>query len=309
MNFKMNNPLFSILIANYNNGHFFKDCYASILNQTYANWEVIIVDDASTENSIEIIRQIVGEDNRFKLFENKENKGCGYTKNKCAQQAEGEILGFLDPDDALKSNALMIMAEAHSLNKGAAIITSNYELVDLEMNFKEEGKYASSLPLTKSYLTYGKGSLTAFATFKKCFYLQSDGIDFKMKRAVDQDLYYKLEEQGNHVFIDKILYRYRIHKNSISCNDNLYKAQYWHFYAINKAYKRRKRQKLEIDNFTSQYMRVYQSSYYLSRFVKLKFSKKYQAKFYFLNKAFFANPQHEFMLKFKSLLLLISGRI
>jgi len=305
----MNNQLFSILVANFNNGHFFKDCYTSILNQTYTDWEVIIIDDASTDNSIEIIKQIVGDDNRFKIFENKKNKGCGYTKNRCAQLAQGEILGFLDPDDALKSNALMIMAEAHYVNKGAAIITSKYELVDLEMNFKQISNYGFSLPYHKSYLTHGKGAFTHFATFKNSFYLQSSGIDKKMKRAVDQDLYYKLEEQGRHLFIDKVLYCYRIHVGSISCNDNLYKAEYWHFYAINKAYNRRKKSKVIIDNFTEKYMRSYRSNYYFSRFVRLKFTKKYKAKFYFISKAFFADPKHEFKLKFKSLCLLILGRI
>jgi hypothetical protein len=130
-----------------------------------------------------------------------------------------------------------------------------------------------------------------------------------MKRAVDQDLYYKLEEQGQHLFIDKVLYQYRIHENSISCNANFYKAEYWHFYAIINAYGRRKRFKMKIDNFSGRYMRVYRSNYYLSRFVKLKFSKKYKAKFYFLGKAIVANPMHEFKLKFKSLLLLTVGRI
>lgn len=304
----MNNPLFSILVAHYNNGHFFKDCYESILNQTYTNWEVIIVDDHSTDNSIETITQIIGNDTRFKLFVNKENKGCGYTKNKCAQLAQGEILGFLDPDDALTFDALMIMSEAHNLNLETVLITSKYEFVDLEMNFKSIGLYGTSLPVGKSYLTYGKGALTHFATFKKEFYLKTNGIDPKMKRAVDQDLYYKLEEQGNHLFIDKVLYRYRVHIGSISANDNLYKAEYWHFYAINQAYERRKKSKT-IDNFTEEYMRLYRSNYYFSRFVKLKFSNKYKAKFYFLLKSFFANPKHEFRLKFKSLLLLMLRRI
>jgi glycosyltransferase involved in cell wall biosynthesis len=301
--------LFSILIANYNNGHFFNDCYQSILKQTYQNWEVIIVDDSSTDNSIEIIKQIIGDDHRFKLFVNKENKGCGYTKNRCAQLAQGEILGFLDPDDALVSNALDIMVNRHCSNSEAAIITSKYEFVDLEMNFKEASKYGFSLPPHTSYLTYGKGAFTHFVTFKSKHYFQSCGIDPIMKRAVDQDLYYKLEEQGKHLFIDKVLYRYRVHKDSISCNDNLYKAEYWHFYAINKAYRRRKKEKMKINNFTSGYIRIYRSNYYLSRFVKLKFSKKYKAKFYFLVKAFLVNPQHEFKLKFKSLLLLMLGRI
>jgi glycosyltransferase involved in cell wall biosynthesis len=304
----MNNPLVSILVANYNNGHFFVDCYKSILNQTYINWEVIIVDDGSIDDSVMVIKKMIGDDKRFKLYLNKENKGCGYTKNRCALLAQGEILGFLDPDDALTSNALAVMSEAHCLNTGAAIITSKYEFVDLEMNFKEASQYGFSLPANKSYLTYGKGAFTHFVTFKKDFYLQSNGIDLKMKRAVDQDLYYKLEEQGNHVFVDKVLYYYRVHKDSISCNDNLYKAEYWQFYAINKAYKRRKKKK-DTDNFTRKYMNVYRSNYYLSRFVKLKFSNKYKAKFYFLVKSFFANPLYEFKLKFKSLLLLILGRI
>lgn len=301
--------LFSILVANYNNGHFFKDCYESILAQTFTNWEVIIVDDASTDNSVEVINQIIGEDNRFKLFINKENKGCGFTKNRCAYLAQGEVLGFLDPDDALTSNALTIMYEAHCLHNETAIITSKYDLVDLEMNFREVCKHGFSLPPNKSYLTYGKGAFTAFATFKKRFYSQTIGINIKMKRAVDQDLYYKLEEQGEHLFIDQVLYRYRVHEGSISCNDNLYKAQYWHFYAINKAYSRRKKSNKEINNFTSEYMSIYRSNYYLSRFVKLKFSKRYKSKFYFLGKAFLADPTHKFELKFKSLILLLLYRI
>ncbi|MEN2415066.1 glycosyltransferase family 2 protein [Flavobacterium mesophilum] len=305
----MNKPLFSILIANYNNGHFFKDCYASIINQSYTNWEAIIVDDASTDNSIEIIKQLIGEDKRFKLFINEENKGCGYTKNKCAQLANGKISGFLDPDDALTTDAIAIMSEAHCLNNEVAIITSKYEFVDLEMNFKEASSQGSSLPSGKSYLTYGRGAFTHFATFKNSFYLKSIGIDPKMKRAVDQDLYFKLEEQGEHLFINQVLYRYRIHQDSISCNENSYKAKYWHFYAINEAYHRRRKQKLGVNNFTHKQIKVIRSDYYFSRFVLLKCSKKNTLKFYFLGKAFFACPLHNLKLKFKSLILVLMGRI
>ena len=232
--------LFSILIANYNNGHFFKECYQSILAQSYINWEVIIVDDCSTDDSVVVIKQIIGDDKRFKIFQNKENKGCGFTKNKCVQQATGEISGFLDPDDSLTDDALFQMVTLHKKFKYVSIITSKYELVDLNMNFIKYGSHGDTIPENKSYLTYGKGALTAFATFKLYIYRQTLGIDSNMKRAVDQDLYYKMEEQGKHLFLDKVLYRYRIHENSISNNDNLYKAQYWHFYAILNAYKRRK---------------------------------------------------------------------
>lgn len=301
--------LFSILIANYNNGHFFKDCYESIINQTYTDWEVIIVDDGSTDNSVNDIEKLVLGDNRFKLFKNTNNKGCGYTKHRCATLAHGGILGFLDPDDALTQDSLEVMVEAHNLNKEAAIITSKYEFVDLDMNFTKSSMHGGNIPEGKSYLTYGNGALTAFATFKKDKYEVSGGINTIMKRAVDQDLYYKLEEHGKHIFIDKILYRYRVHQNSISNNKNLFKAEYWHFHAILNTYKRRKINQVNIDNFSNKYISEYASNYYLKRFENIKFSNRKCSQYYLLIKAIVANPLHKCALKIKSLIVLILGRI
>ena len=76
---------------------------------------------------------------------NEGNRGCGYTKNKCVSLANGEILGFLDPDDALKSDSLELMAALHRKFEDVAIITSKYELVDLEMNFIQNGTIETSI--------------------------------------------------------------------------------------------------------------------------------------------------------------------
>ncbi|MFZ4771896.1 MAG: glycosyltransferase family 2 protein, partial [Ferruginibacter sp.] len=122
--------LFSILIANYNNGRFFKDCYDSIIAQTYDNWEVIIVDDQSTDDSIAIISGLIKDDKRFKLFENEQNKGCGFTKRRCAELAAGDICGFLDPDDALMPDALALMMDAHQQNKELALVHSTFYFCD-----------------------------------------------------------------------------------------------------------------------------------------------------------------------------------
>lgn len=301
--------LFSILIANYNNGHFFKDCYQSIKVQTYDNWEAIIVDDCSTDDSVSLIKSIIGDDKRFKLFFNNENRGCGFTKNKCAELANGEISGFLDPDDALTNDALELMIELHKKNNDIAIITSKYKFVDLNMNFIECCSHGRSIPKNKSYLTYGQGALTHFATFKHKMYLQTSGIDSTMKRAVDQDLYYKMEEKGGHLFLDKILYQYRIHQNNISRNKNLYKAQYWHFHAMMKAFKRRKQLKLNIDNFSNKFIDEYASNYYLDRYKRVMHSKKKCSKYYFLLKSILSDPLDKPEFKIKSLILLILGRI
>ena len=122
--------LFSLLIANYNNGDYFKQCYQSIISQTYKDIEIIIVDDASTDNSLEIISTLIEGDHRFKLFVNSQNKGCGYTKNRCATLGNGEVMGFLDPDDRLKNNAIELMVNAHLEYSDVSIVTSKYEFLE-----------------------------------------------------------------------------------------------------------------------------------------------------------------------------------
>ena len=118
-------PLFSILIANYNNGKYFKDCFESILKQTYSHFEVVIVDDCSTDDSAEIIQELIKNDARFLFFQNEKNQQTGFTKSKCASLAKGELCAFLDPDDALAENALDIMVKKHQENPDVSLVYSD----------------------------------------------------------------------------------------------------------------------------------------------------------------------------------------
>jgi glycosyltransferase involved in cell wall biosynthesis len=273
--------LFSILIANYNNGSFFKDCYASIISQTYQDFEVIIVDDASTDNSVEVIQNLIEDDKRFKLFFNKKNKGCGYTKKKCATLASGEICGFVDPDDAIVASALEKMVTAFIVNPNICFVSSKYYLTDLSLNIIGKGTHGEKLPFGMSYLTYGNGAITHFCSFKKSSYLKTKGIDSKFKRAVDQDLYYKLEEVGCHLFLNDFLYYYRINSNSISANTNLFKAEYWHIVAKEDAFVRRLKNKvLEKSDFYN--FILLKRIYIIQRMKRCVNNRKYWNKYYLL---------------------------
>jgi len=230
---------FSVLIANYNNGKYFKDCWESLLAQTEQDFEVVVVDDASTDDSVHVIKEIVNGDKRVSLYFNDTNKGCGFTKHKCATLAKASILAFLDPDDTLEPQAISVMIKAHMQSSQCSIVHSKYKLVDLDLNLLKLGEQGGDIPDGKTYLTYGKGAITAFASFKTDLYIRSGGISPKFKRAVDQDLYYKLEEHGTTVFVNEYLYNYRVTPQSISCNDNEHKAVYWHIEAMKDAVKRR----------------------------------------------------------------------
>ena len=231
-------PLFSVLIANYNNGCYLQEAIDSVLTQNYENWEIVIVDDKSTDDSYDVYNKYK-DDGRFRVYFNEENRGVGYTKNQCVKNANGWICGFLDPDDVLASEeALEIMIKTHQYNKMASIVYSNMYQTDERLDNKK--KYKSSNIGEKESVLETKGwPLHHFLTFKREFYFKTEGIDPCMLRAVDYDMYYKLEEVGTVVHVDDYLYMQRSNPHSLSLNDNAYKAATWHSYACVQAMKRR----------------------------------------------------------------------
>ena len=75
--------LFSVLIANYNNAKYIKEAVESIERQAYHNWEIVIVDDASTDNSLEVINQFAQNNLKVKLYKHDINEGVGKTNCQC----------------------------------------------------------------------------------------------------------------------------------------------------------------------------------------------------------------------------------
>jgi glycosyltransferase involved in cell wall biosynthesis len=207
--------LFSVLIANYNNSRYLQTGLNSVINQTYCDWEIILVDDGSSDEFDEFIKPYKSHPKVF-IYSNDKNEGCGFTKGKCTEKANGVLMGFLDPDDALHPDALKIMAEAHLMNPSCSIISSTHFICNELLEVKRIASYPAPLPTNTPYLLVGDGSIHHFASFKKDCYDRTEGISPLNKKAVDQDLYYKLEETGETLFIDQPLYYYRIHSGSIS---------------------------------------------------------------------------------------------
>lgn len=231
-------PLFSVLIANYNNGCYLRDAIESVISQSYTNWEIVVVDDCSTDKS-DLIYAAYKEDPRFIIVFNEVNRGVGFTKNRCVENANGQICGFLDPDDVLCSkDALSIMVKAHQDNPGASMVYSNMYQTDEFLNMAKEYP-AVSIGEKSSALETRSWPLHHFLSFKKDLYQKTGGIDSQMRRAVDYDMYYKLEEVGSIVHVEDYLYKQRCSPRSLSLNDNAYKAAVWHSYTCVQTMKRR----------------------------------------------------------------------
>lgn len=230
---------FSILVANYNNGKFFKTCYNSIIVQTYDNWEVIILDDASTDDSLEVIKKIIGDDDRFKIFENTENSGVGITKSKLIELGTGDICGFVDPDDAIAPDALLSSITTFKKNKEVVLTYSKFVKCDKNLAPIEIPKLAMQVPNNDPYFFNCPVHIVHFVTFRKNIYDQTEKMNTIMRIAEDQDLYLKMYEKGKVQFIPEPHYLYRTHAGGISQNDNRPKSREYFAQVIFNAMKRR----------------------------------------------------------------------
>ncbi|MSE04388.1 glycosyltransferase [Lactobacillus salivarius] len=95
----------SIGVPVYNVAEYLRECLDSIMNQTFKDFEVIMVDDGSTDDSFSICQEYVAKDKRFKLI-HQENKGNGGSRNTCLRNMQGEYITWVDSDDRVKTNYL-----------------------------------------------------------------------------------------------------------------------------------------------------------------------------------------------------------
>src|SRR5690606_14503827 len=125
---------FSLLIAHFNNWEYFQDCYKSIQKQTYRNFEIVVLDDCSTDGSFQQLQALALKDSNIKLFKNETNQGVGFTKAKLIELAKGEVIGFLDPDDTLYESALELSINEHVKNDKIVATYSQIMLCDENLN-------------------------------------------------------------------------------------------------------------------------------------------------------------------------------
>lgn len=134
----MKGPTVSIILPNRNYGRFISDAINSIKAQTLTDWECIIIDDASTDDSVDIIKGLISGDDRFKLAVNPESVGISATRNVGLDMASGEYIAFLDSDDCYTEYFLeMLVTLARNTNIG--IVGALSKTVDVDFHFRPSG--------------------------------------------------------------------------------------------------------------------------------------------------------------------------
>lgn len=236
----MTTPYFSIIIPMYNVEKYIKICVDSILGQTFQDFEVIIVDDVSTDNSYEICKKLYGDNEKIRLFSQEKNQGQGPARNIGLKNARGEYIFFVDSDDAIIPNALEKLYKTTKIqdNIDAIHIKGWYRIEqddDKPLNVKKfnlrweknpnVGFLTENIPrrLAENWATNRIVGFVCNTIYKRDFLLKNE-IEFP-------DVHCYVEDQILHLacmcfakryfILNDTIYIYRIRENSLMHNVNV----------------------------------------------------------------------------------------
>ncbi len=207
--------LVSVILPLYNAEKFIKLAVDSVLNQTYKNFELIIINDGSTDNSYKIVSEI--SDSRILLI-NQENLGLAATLNKCLKLAKGDLIARMDADDICEPNRLELQVKCFQKNPNLVLLGGSTKYID------ENGKLiAQSFPIVGSnnikYFLLNKGNVIAHPTvmFKKEAVLKAGGYCEKIGQYFeDHDLWVSMFKLGDFENLETPILQYRLTPGSIS---------------------------------------------------------------------------------------------
>jgi glycosyltransferase involved in cell wall biosynthesis len=206
-------PIITVYITNFNYGEYLKKSITSVLNQTFKNIELIIVDDGSTDNSKKILNEYF-KNKKIKIIYQK-NKGLIKSSNIAIKLASGQFIMRLDADDYLDKNALLILYNEIIKNDEIALVYSDYFLIDkFENLISHERKNSIKHNSLKNNPAHGACSL-----IRKSSLFEVGLYNEKFDRQDGYDLWIKLSKRYKIKNINLPLFYYRQHDKNLTTNN------------------------------------------------------------------------------------------
>lgn len=215
--------LVSIIMPSYNTARFIKETVDSVLAQSYTNWELIIVDDCSTDNTDDVVAQFSG-DSRIKYIKNNKNSGAAESRNRALREAKGKWIAFLDSDDLWAPDKL---EKQIAFMKDNGYHFSYTAYTEIDENSEPNGKTVTGPKrITKSgmYNYCWMGCLTVMYDAEAAGLIQIESI----RKNNDYAMWLKVCKKADCYLLDETLAKYRKRSGSIS-NHGYTKLIKWHY--------------------------------------------------------------------------------
>ena len=206
-----NRNLVSIIMPSYNTGRFISESIESVLSQTYDNWELLIVDDCSNDNTDEVVESFLC-DKRIKYFKNTVNSGAAVSRNRALREAKGRWIAFLDSDDLWMKDKLEKQIHFMECNGYAFSCTARDSIDEESKPIGEITRSPMHVGRFGMYLYCWPGCLATMYDAKKVGLVQVADL----KKNNDYAMWLKVIRKTDFYFLDEVLARYRVRKKSIS---------------------------------------------------------------------------------------------
>jgi glycosyltransferase involved in cell wall biosynthesis len=210
-------PLVSAIIPNYNYARYVGEAVESALAQTYPNIEVIVVDDGSTDNSLEVLERYQG---RIKLIQQK-NSGVCVARNRGVEESTGEYIAFLDADDVWLPEKLSVQMQGFQASTKAVFSNCGMRLIDLDgecVGTLTEGKSGDVSTYLLSFDGPAVVGAASTGIVSRKVFESVGGFDPRLSTAADWDFCFRVAQLGEFIFEPQILVNYRIHGTNMHGN-------------------------------------------------------------------------------------------
>ena len=221
-----NNPKISVIMSSYNRKDYIKEAIESILNQTYKDFEFIIIDDCSKKETQDVIEQYAKNDERIIFLKNEHNMGPSNTRNRGFEIAKGEYIAIVDDDDICLPD---------KFEKQIEYLDKHPEITMLGTDIETFG-YNENIPswvdlfdvnLISVLINFYNPFCASTLMFRRDFIKKNNiKYDNNLWHAEDYDLYYQILSNGGKITnLPDVLLKYRVHSNSLSHNKDTQKIQ------------------------------------------------------------------------------------
>jgi len=215
-------PIITVYITNHNYGVYIKKAIDSVLEQSYKNIDLIIIDDASTDRSKKIIKRYEKYDS-VRIIYNKKKRGLIKSSNIAIKASKGNFILRLDADDYLDKKCVKILYNNIRKNNNIAMVYSDYYEIDNSDNILIKQK---QIDINSRNNLRDRPVLAACCLIRKSALFSVNLYDEKFNRQDGYDLWYKLIKEFNFKYISKPLFFYRKHTNNLTSDKaSLYKTR------------------------------------------------------------------------------------
>lgn len=226
-------PLVSVVIPAYNAASYIGETIESVINQTYQNWELWIIDDGSKDNTETVVLPYLEKDSRIKYIKQK-NTGVSGARNHGMSCANGEIIALLDADDVWTNTNLSEKIICFEVNPSISYVFSGYYKIDKNSNRigNDFFKGSDEDVLTKRLLWLGEPvpGASSNLVFKRCVYDNGIRFDTNVSTGADVDFVISISSFYQGTYLDVPLWSYRILSNSMSRNMEVMDADFNYIY-------------------------------------------------------------------------------